>query len=64
MISAAVWSGSGNTELVRTGECAEVQVLLPDAQGLGMVSIILTRWPPPPDSSRRCLTEIVHTLFN
>lgn len=42
MISAAVWSGSGNTELARMGECAEVQVILPTlCVGLGMVSIIL-----------------------
>lgn len=64
MISAAVWSGSGNTELVRMGECTEVQVLVPDTQVLGIVSIILMQWPPPPDSSRTCLTEIFHALFN
>lgn len=63
MITAALWSGSGNAELVRMDECAEVQVFLPDTQGLGMDSIILMSWPLPPDCSR-CLIEILHALFN
>lgn len=63
MITAALWCGSGNAELVRMDECAEVQVLLPDTQGLGMNSIILMLWPPPPGCSR-CLIEIFHALFN
>lgn len=49
MISAAPWSGPWNAELVRMDE---VQVFLPDTQGLGMESVILMSWPPPPDCSR------------
>lgn len=57
MITAAPWSGSGNAELVRMDECAEVQVLLSDTQGLGVDSMNLMLWPPPQDCSR-CLIEI------
>lgn len=62
MITAGLWSGSGNAELVRMDECAGLQVFLPDTQALGMNSIILMSWPPPPDCSR-CLIEIFNSLF-